>query len=200
MPRTARERLLAGAIQLMARDGVAGMGVAELIKHSKVSRRSVYVNFPRGKAELVADATKSAGEIIAGALEKLVQQAPVSSALVSLGALVGAKVVAGSDYTMGCPIAAATLGRSEVPEASQAAHAAFAQWVDLLAGRLEEDGVDPRETQSLATAIVAAVEGAVLMSLAARSTDPLDRVIQQMVRLVESSTPIDAKGAGRDLS
>jgi hypothetical protein len=38
------------------------------------------------------------------------------------------------------------------------------------------------------------------MSLAARSTDPLDRVIQQMVRLVESSTPIDAKGAGRDLS
>lgn len=114
MPRTARERLLAGATQLMARDGVAGMGVAELIEHSKVSRRSVYVNFPRGKAELVADATKSAGEIITGVLEKLVQQAPVSSALASLGALVGAHV-AGSDYTMGCPIAAATLGRSEAP-------------------------------------------------------------------------------------
>lgn len=198
MPRTARERLLAGAIQLMARDGVAGMGVAELIEHSKVSRRSVYVNFPRGKAELVADATKSAGEIITGVLEKLVQQAPVSSALASLGALVGAHVVACSDYTMGCPIAAATLGRSEAPEASQAAHAAFAQWVDLLAGRLEKDGVDPCETESLATAIVAAVEGAVLMSLAARSTDPLDRVIQQMVRLVELSTPIDPKGAGHD--
>jgi TetR/AcrR family transcriptional repressor of lmrAB and yxaGH operons len=198
MPRTARERLLAGAIQLMARDGVAGMGVAELIEHSKVSRRSVYVNFPRGKAELVADATKSAGEIITGVLEKLVQQAPVSSALASLGALVGAHVAAGSDYTMGCPIAAATLGRPEAPEASQAAHAAFAQWVDLLAGRLEKDGIDPCETESLATAIVAAVEGAVLMSLAARSTDPLDRVIQQMVRLVELSTPIDPKGAGHD--
>lgn len=197
MPKTARERLLAGATQLMARDGVAGMGVAELIEHSKVSRRSVYVNFPRGKAELVADATKSAGEIITGVLEKLVQQAPVSSALASLGALVGAHV-AGSDYTTGCPIAAATLGRSEAPEASQAARAAFVQWVDLLAGRLEKDGADPCETESLATAIVAAVEGAVLMSLAARSTDPLDRVIQQMVRLVELSTPIDPKDAGHD--
>ena len=200
MPRTARERLLTSAIQLMARDGVAGMGVAELIEHSSVSRRSVYVNFPRGKAELVTDATKSAAEFITGVLEKLVQQAPVRSSLSSLGALVGAKVVAGSDYTMGCPIAAATLGRSEAPEASQAAHAAFVQWVDLLAGRLEKDGVDPSETESLATTIVAAIEGAVLMSLAARSTDPLDRVIQQMVRLIEASTPIDPKGAGRDLS
>src|SRR5690349_23589082 len=101
MPRTARERLLTSAIQLMARDGVAGMGVAELIEHSNVSRRSVYVNFPRGKAELVADATKSAAESITGMLEKLVQQAPLRSSLSSLGTLVGTNVVAGSDYTMG---------------------------------------------------------------------------------------------------
>ena len=50
---TARERLIASAIELLRRNGVAGTGLAQLLEHSGTARRSVYVNFPGGKSELV---------------------------------------------------------------------------------------------------------------------------------------------------
>src|SRR5258706_426767 len=53
---TARERLIASAIEMLRRHGVAGTGLAELLENSGTARRSVYVNFPGGKSELMAEA------------------------------------------------------------------------------------------------------------------------------------------------
>ena len=49
-----RERLTAATATLMQRQGVAGTGIAEILSTSGVTRRSIYLNFPGGKAELVA--------------------------------------------------------------------------------------------------------------------------------------------------
>ncbi len=48
--------------------GVAGTGIAGIVDRSGITRRSIYVNFPGGKAELVAAATRSAGDELAAIL------------------------------------------------------------------------------------------------------------------------------------
>src|SRR5262249_56857431 len=48
-----RDRLTSATATLMQRHGVAGTGIAEILSTSGVTRRSINLNFPGGKAELV---------------------------------------------------------------------------------------------------------------------------------------------------
>ena len=58
----------------MQRHGVAGTGIAEILSTSGVTRRSIYLNFPGGKAELVAAATRSAGDELTALLRDCIEQ------------------------------------------------------------------------------------------------------------------------------
>ena len=184
---TARERLIESAIELLRRNGVAGTGLAELLEHSRTARRSVYVNFPGGKSELMAEATRTAGRLIDSTLAGTAQDGDGRE---SLAAFVESwkETLRSSDYTAGCPIVAAALGRTESPSAAEAAGEVFAAWQTMLAGRLRTDGAGIDEAESLATTVVAAVEGAVILCLAARSTDPLDRTVQMLDQLIAHHT------------
>jgi TetR/AcrR family transcriptional regulator, lmrAB and yxaGH operons repressor len=53
---------------------VAGTGIAEILVTSGVTLRSIYLNFPAGKAELVAAATRSAGDEMSTMLERCIRQ------------------------------------------------------------------------------------------------------------------------------
>ncbi|WP_205878571.1 TetR/AcrR family transcriptional regulator [Mycobacterium camsae] len=181
---TARERLIDSAIEMLRRHGVAGTGLADLLEHSGTARRSVYVNFPGGKSELMAEATRKAGRLFDSALAG---EAPGSDVRASLAAFVKSwqETLHSSDYTAGCPVVAAALGRTESPAAADAAGEAFTAWQQLIAERLREEGVAVEEAAALATTIVAAVEGAVILCRATRSTDPLDRTARVLDRLVD---------------
>ena len=85
----------------------------------------------------------------------------------------------------GCPIVAAILGRSEAPAAAQAAAEAVDDWRGILADRLVGSGADPDKAHSLATLAIAAIEGAVLIALASRSTDALDDVGRHLVEVIQ---------------
>ena len=184
---TARERLIDSAIELLRRNGVAGTGLAELLQHSGTARRSVYVNFPGGKSELITEATRTAGRLMDSTLASA---APDGDGRESLAEFVESwkETLRASDYTAGCPVVAAALGRTESPSAADAAGEVFTAWQNLLAGRLRVEGVGIDEAESLATTLVAAVEGAVVLCLAAQSTDPLDRTVQMLDQLIAHHT------------
>jgi len=183
MPLRAKDRLIDSTIELIASNGVSGTGISELIERSDVSRRTIYVNFPGGKSELVTHAARSAGRSMTDLLSGLASDGPVETALAAFGSW-WAETLRASSFTRGCPTMAATLGRLEAPDAAEAARDTFESWVEVLRSRLEVDGVDTTESRSLAVTIVATVEGAVLMSLAEQSVDPLDQAIRQLTRLV----------------
>ena len=61
---SARETLVASITGLIQRRGVAGAGLNALLEDSGVARRTVYLNFPGGKAELVTEATRIAGQAL----------------------------------------------------------------------------------------------------------------------------------------
>ncbi len=172
---SARERLISSAVALVRTAGVAGASVSALLDHSGLARRTLYLNFPGGKPELVAAATEAAGAELTAVLEDCTQDADPARAVAGFLQRWEA-MLADSDYTAGCPIVAATMGRVEAPAAADAAATAFSRWEGLLAHLLREAGVERSTAADLATTAVAAVEGAVIMSVAQRSPTPLRRV------------------------
>lgn len=165
--------------------GVAGTGIAGIVDRSGITRRSIYVNFPGGKAELVAAATRSAGDELAAILrDNLSEPDPVAAF-----AKIWAEHLVETNFEGGCAIVAAATSRDEAPEAADAAAEVFEDWVQLIASRLTEEGIKPQVAQSLSTTIVAAMEGAVVMARAAQSTTPLDLVSQHISELVAAHLP-----------
>jgi TetR/AcrR family transcriptional repressor of lmrAB and yxaGH operons len=180
---SARQRLIDTTIELVRRRGVGSASVSQILEHSGLARRTLYLNFPDGKPELVAAATKSAAAGFSSMLEAIVKE---GDPIASVSAFVGAweSALADSNYSAGCPIVAATLGDSEAPAAAKAAANAFTQWVRLIAQPLAKAGLDPTAAEDLATTIVATVEGAVIMSMAARSALPLQRAGRDLATLI----------------
>ncbi|GAB3852895.1 TetR/AcrR family transcriptional regulator [Nocardioides maradonensis] len=180
----AREKLLAGAATLTRSRGVGGTTVAELLAESGVARRSLYVNFPGGRDEVIAAATEQSGaELTEALLGLFTESGDVLAAMDAYLAVTAADLVA-SDYTAGCPIVAAALGGTEVPLAREAAGRIFEQWQSLLAGALEVSGVSADRAPGLAMLVLSSVEGATAMAIAQRSTEPLDRVAGMLRSLV----------------
>jgi TetR/AcrR family transcriptional repressor of lmrAB and yxaGH operons len=179
------ERLTSATATLMQRHGVAGTGIAEILSTSGVTRRSIYLNFPGGKAELVAVATRSAGDQMTSTVRRCAEQPDPIAAFTSMWS----DVLISTDFDGGCPIVAAASGRDEAPEAASTAADVFAEWGQVLADRLKKDGISRAAAQSLSTTIVAALEGAVILSRAARSTKPLEQVSRHLNELITQHRP-----------
>lgn len=185
---TARERLVFSTIDLVRRHGVAGTGVAEILTHGDVSRRSIYLNFPDGKAELVAEATRVAGAFIGAQIAEFVA---LPGAHEALDAFVEEwrKVLTDSDFAAGCPVTAAALSRSTTSEVADLAGEEFERWQTTIGASLHRHGISEPDAHSLANTIIAAVEGAVIMCVAQRSTTALDNVGSQMSILLDHHLP-----------
>ena len=180
-----RERLTSATATLMQRHGVAGTGIAEILSSSGVTRRSIYLNFPGGKAELVAAATRSAGDELTTLLRGCIEQRDPVGAFTR----VWSEILVSTDFEGGCPVVAAAFSRDEAPEAASTAADVFAKWGQLLADRLSEDGIKRSAAQSLSTTVVAALEGAVILSRAAQSTAPLEQVARHLNELISQHRP-----------
>jgi len=164
---------------------VAGTGIAEILSTSGVTRRSIYLNFPGGKAELVAAATRSAGDELTTTLRGCIKQRDPIGAFTR----VWSEILISTDFEGGCPVVAAAFSRDEAPEAADTAADVFAEWANLLAEKLQDDGINRGAAQSLSTTVVAALEGAVILSRAAQSTKPLEQVARHLKELISQHRP-----------
>jgi TetR/AcrR family transcriptional regulator, lmrAB and yxaGH operons repressor len=180
-----RDRLTSATATLMQRHGVAGTGIAEILTTSGVTRRSIYLNFPGGKAELVAAATRSAGDEMSTTLRSYMEQDDPIGAFTRMWS----EVLVNTDFEGGCPIVAAASSRDESPEGASTAADVFAEWAELLADRFRGDGMKRAAAQSMSTMVVSSVEGAVILSRAARSTKPLEQVSHHLNELIAAHRP-----------
>jgi TetR/AcrR family transcriptional repressor of lmrAB and yxaGH operons len=178
-----RDRMVASAIQLFRERGVAGTALSDVIEHSQAPRGSIYHHFPDGKAQLAAEATALAGRLMQKMIIKsMAARGPVESitALVE----VSRQQLLTTDFASGCPVAAGALEGSGPPSARDAAGSAFASWELAIAKGLTEHGRPADRAEGLASLVVCAVEGAIIVAKAQRSTRALDRVEQELRTLV----------------
>jgi TetR/AcrR family transcriptional regulator, lmrAB and yxaGH operons repressor len=184
---TPRDRMVSSAIQLFRERGVAGTALSDVVEHSGAPRGSIYHYFPDGKAQLATEATELAGRLMTRLIEKsMAAQGPAGS--IAAIVEVTRRQLLDTDFASGCPIAAGALEGGGAPEARAAAGSAFASWEAALSTALREHGTPPDRAAALATLIICAIEGAIILAKAQRSTQPLDRVEAELHQLLRSTT------------
>ncbi|MFE9877134.1 TetR/AcrR family transcriptional regulator [Streptomyces sp. NPDC005784] len=184
----ARDRIVAGAADMISRRGLNATSVRELAKHAKAPLGSTYHYFPDGKEQLATEAVRYAGETVARMLRKELQAGPVAGLQAFLA--LWRDIVVASDFRAGCPVLAVSIEEpqvDEVPATLAAAAEAFDGWETLLANSLREHGADPEQAPQLAALVVASVEGSIVMCRAKRSAQPLDHVAEQLHALVRQA-------------
>ncbi len=177
-----RQRMIVSAAVLMRQRGVEATSFSEVLEHSGAPRGSIYHHFPGGKAQLIEEATRYAGDFTAAGLTKaLAQDDPVAA--IHRFASFWQELLQDSDYGAGCPVVAASLEGERIPGAREAAADAFKRWERQIAQALTPHGVAPARAKALATLMLASIEGAVVLARAERSTAPLKRVATELERL-----------------
>jgi len=179
-----RQRMIESAAQLMRERGVQATSFSEVLAHSGAPRGSIYHHFPGGKAQLVEEATRYAGEFTAAGLIAALADDDATAAIHRFAGM-WRRILERSDFGAGCPVVAATLEGE--PSAQEAAAAAFGHWETLLADGFHARGVESDRALSIATMFLASIEGAVVLSRAQRSTAPLERVASELERLLASA-------------
>lgn len=182
----ARQRMIVSAALLMRERGVEATSFSAVLAHSGAPRGSIYHHFPGGKAQLVEEATRYGGDFIAAGLAAaLAEEDPVGA--VQRFCQSWRKVLSESDFAAGCPVVAATLEGERTPAAREAAGAAFERWEELLMEAFERHGIAAARAASLATLAIAAIEGAIVVARAQRSSAPLERVTGELEQLTATA-------------
>ncbi len=190
-----RERMVVSAALLIRERGAHPTAIADVLAHSGAPRGSAYHYFPGGRNQLLCEAIDYAGQYIASRIEKAGDGIGVLDGLI---ADYREQLIA-SDYRAGCPVVAVTVesedsAKSPAPVIARAA-AAFDHWNALIAERLAAAGMPAERADELATLIITAVEGAIVVARASRDVKPLDVVHRQLRALLATAL---SEGKSRD--
>ena len=180
---SARADMLRSAAHLFRQRGVEATSLADVIDHAGAPRGSIYHHFPGGKPQLVGEATRTAGAAMS---------AMISAGLASAGPAATVRAIIdgfrsellATDYVAGCPVAPAALEGLHAPAAVAAAGESFSSWEDVIAASLWQRGLARERSYTLATFSIAAIEGALIVAKAQRSTIALDRTETELLALL----------------
>ncbi|MDO7867156.1 TetR/AcrR family transcriptional regulator [Nocardioides jiangxiensis] len=180
-----RDTMVASAAALFRQRGVAGTSLRDVVAHAGAPRGSIYHHFPGGKAELANAATDLAGGFIERLLTGVLDSGDPAGAITAFVDYWSRSLTA-HDFADGCPVAAAAVSSDETAGARARAGRAFARWQEQLATALMARGMASDLAVDRAGLAIAAVEGALLVARAQRSTEPLERVARQLTPLLAS--------------
>lgn len=192
-----RERMVFSAAQLLRRDGVAATGMRDVVAHAQAPRGSLQHYFPGGKEQLVNEAVAWAGRYAAKRVARFVaaMDAPSPSGLFTAMVRQWVDELEETGSLAGCPVAAATVDSADtVGSTRDAAADAFACWRRPVAQALTELNVPEPRAEALATVMVSALEGAILIARSERNARALTTVAHELAPLLDGAVePADAR-------
>lgn len=170
-----RDRMILSTAALLPEYGASGTSIDRVLAHSGAPRGSVYHHFPGGRTQLIDEAVALAGDYVSGLIDGMTQAGddPVAS-IDAFFALWRDRLV-DSDFRAGCPIVAVAVETNDdAPQLARSAAVVFARWRDALAAQFARHGLPEERSKRLGSFVIAAVEGAVIMCRADRSTAPIE--------------------------
>ena len=166
MPRPDRSRaaLVDTAALLFRRQGYAATGVNQILETAGVKAGSLYHHFPDGKQELAAAVVDSVGGGIEQQLRRFLT-GEISVADIVDGWIDTLAARLAGDRRDGCPIEPiATESVHASPEVRAASARVFSGWCNAVADRLRADGWPHDDADQTALAVIALIEGALMLS------------------------------------
>ncbi|HTT77086.1 MAG TPA: TetR/AcrR family transcriptional regulator [Candidatus Binataceae bacterium] len=183
-----RNRLLSSAEDLFRSQGFHGTGLDQILKRSRTPKGSLYHYFPGGKNELAIATVRYTAALMKQSMTAMLASNTESAA--ALEAWIGnnAAMLSDSDFRNGCPLAAITLDiASSQPAIREACAQGFQILLDLLSEHLKVAGFSPARARALATLVFASLEGALILSRAQKSLEPLATIEHELAMLIRSS-------------
>ena len=183
MARGVRERMVASAVDLLARHGLQATSFSEVLDHSGAPRGSIYHHFPEGKEQMIGSALDLAG---GRAIELLDRKAGAPAEEVATWFLhIWREVLIRGKFEAGCAVLAVAVA-AESPELLDQTARVFRTWRQRLAELLEQGGLQPGDAQRFAATLVASSEGAVVLARAEQSLEPFELVAEQLLDQVRA--------------
>ncbi|BCQ09275.1 putative HTH-type transcriptional regulator YxaF [Mycobacterium heckeshornense] len=176
MPRPDRSRaaLIDTAATLFRRQGYAATGLSQILDEAGVKPGSLYHHFPRGKQQLAAAVVETAGTGIEQLLRRFLASDRSVADIVDRWIDLLIDGLAG-DQRDGCPIEPiATESVNASPMVREASARAFRGWCAAIEERLVTEGWPIKDAESVATAVISLIEGAVILARTAGDTAALE--------------------------
>lgn len=180
MPSDARRKMIESAVTLLATRGLQGTAFSDVLARSGAPRGSIYHHFPEGKDELVDAAIELAGDRALRVLDAVQDSPPKEVTRYFLD--LWREVLVRSDLRAGCAVLAVTVA-TDSPDLLGHAARIFRAWRGRLADLYARGGMDADAAARLATTVVAASEGAVVVSRAERTLEPFELVATQLLAI-----------------
>ena len=174
----ARERMVEGAVQLLAERGLQATSFSEVLSLTGAPRGSIYHHFPDGKDQLV----RAALDLASARMGQFFAPKEGASAeeIAESFLRVWRAVLSRSRFQAGCAILAVTVAADSV-ELRDYAAAIFRVWRKRIAKLLVSAGVAPKDALTFSATLIAASEGAVVLSRGEKSLEPFELVATQLV-------------------
>jgi TetR/AcrR family transcriptional regulator, lmrAB and yxaGH operons repressor len=188
MPRRtdSRSRMIHAAAELFRQRGYHATTFSDVVRESGAPRGSTYFHFPGGKQELAREAIARAGDELEELVAQAARHADDPGALVRALAQLLASRFERSGYQSGCAIATMVLELAPRDEEFSADFdRVFARWRAALVTRFEPLGIAPDRAAVLADLTISALEGALVLSRAARSVEPFNTTVEALISAID---------------
>ncbi|WP_020494825.1 TetR/AcrR family transcriptional regulator [Sciscionella marina] len=183
-----RTRIREAAAMLFRRNGFPGTGLKSIAAESGAPFGSIYHFFPGGKEQLAEDTIRTTGPEYMRLVLSLIEDA--TDPLEALGEAfeAAAATLAATDYADACPIATMALEVASTNETLRIATAeVFADWVEAGTRWFSRWVDDPATARELTQSMIMLLEGAFLLSRAARAPEPIHTAGRSMVALARTA-------------
>ncbi len=179
----AREKMILGAVRLLATTGLEGVSFSTVLELSGAPRGSIYHHFPEGKNQLIGLALQRGGQYLLTAMETPPPKGAIEAAEHFFA--IWRKVLLDSNFQAGCAVLAVTVATRE-PDLLKQARDVFSSWQNRLTQQLAKGGLKPDRARMMATTMITAVEGAMVLSRATRSSEPFETTAATLLDQIRS--------------
>jgi AcrR family transcriptional regulator len=180
--------MVLSAAALIRREGVTATGVRDVVAHAQAPRGSVQHYFPGGKDQLVGEALQWAGDFAAERVRRYLRRGGATpSGLFAYMAKQWSDEFRTAGYAAGCPVVAAAADVAATSDRLRAdMRSALERWQDAIREALTSMGVSAQRAETLATVMLSALEGAIVLSRIQQDTSPLDAVVAELAPILDS--------------
>jgi AcrR family transcriptional regulator len=181
-----KERILDSSGELFRRQGYMGTGVKQIVEEAGAPFGSLYHFFPGGKEELGAETIRRSGALYGLLLIEFAGPDVALAAGIRSFFAAAAETLRETDFADACPIATVALEVSSTNEELRGACAdVFNAWIVGGVERFAAEGIARGRARDLVIQMLAALEGAFVLSRALRSTEPVELAGAAAVAAIE---------------
>jgi TetR/AcrR family transcriptional repressor of lmrAB and yxaGH operons len=172
----ARARMVRSAATLMRERGIHGVGLREIVTHSGGPRGSLGRYFPGGKTQLMTEAIDAVVAELSDEVDRALTAAETFPDAIGVIVAPWRRLLVDHNFALGCPLAATVVDAADNDDHRVHVSELLSQWQASVAGVYVKFGDPPAVANEQSTVLLAALEGALILARARRSTEPLDTV------------------------